>query len=378
MKRKNFLLFILILILLLTSVIPTYATNLEDKKKQLQKVQESIKKKTQELNKVKKQKSDVMQQLKKIEEQLNKTQSELIATMDKLSAVDKEAQKTAKELERAEELAKNQDELLRQRIRAMYMNGSNGYLDVLLESTSFSDFVTRAELLIRVIDYDMNLLEQMKQNRDFIAQKKQELDTQKAAILSLEQDIQKRKSDIEKTMVARQGLLRELGQKEQQYELELDELERLSAEIERTIREAQKSTSSQKYSGGRFAWPVPASTTISSSYGMRFHPIKKKNMLHSGIDISAPYGSSIIAAADGKVIYSGWFGGYGKTLIIDHGGGVATLYAHASSLLVSEGDEVKKGQTIAKVGSTGLSTGPHLHFEVRINGDPVNPMEWLK
>jgi murein DD-endopeptidase MepM/ murein hydrolase activator NlpD len=132
------------------------------------------------------------------------------------------------------------------------------------------------------------------------------------------------------------------------------------------------------YAGGVMKWPTPGYTRVSSPYGMRIHPIYKVKKMHTGIDIDAPSGAKIVAANSGKVILAGWNGGYGNCVIIDHGGGLATLYAHQSKILVSVGDKVQKGDTVGKVGSTGLSTGPHLHFEVRKNGSTTNPIPYVK
>lgn len=133
-----------------------------------------------------------------------------------------------------------------------------------------------------------------------------------------------------------------------------------------------------KYTGGKFLWPVPSSSRITSEYGYRIHPVYKTRKFHSGIDIAAGYGVNILASADGTVTLATDNGGYGKCIIINHGSGLATLYAHNSTLLVSKGDKVTRGQIIAKAGSTGVSTGPHLHYEVRVNGSTTDPVQYLK
>jgi murein DD-endopeptidase MepM/ murein hydrolase activator NlpD len=162
---------------------------------------------------------------------------------------------------------------------------------------------------------------------------------------------------------------------------DLKELNRLEDKLLQESKELEKKIlalqSNGKYTQGKIGWPVPSSTRITSPYGYRIHPILKTKKLHTGIDIGAKSGSAVLAGNAGKVIFAGYYGGYGYTVIIDHGGKISTLYAHNSKLLVKEGDEVKRGQDIAKIGSTGLSTGPHLHFEVRENGQHKNPMNYL-
>jgi murein DD-endopeptidase MepM/ murein hydrolase activator NlpD len=155
----------------------------------------------------------------------------------------------------------------------------------------------------------------------------------------------------------------------------MEELERASAEAEAMILRLQGKGGS--IGTGTYTWPAPGYRNITSSYGMRYHPILKVNKLHTGIDIGAPSGAKIVAADSGTVIYSGWLGAYGNAIIIDHGAGISTLYGHQSARLVSVGAKVTKGQTIGKVGSTGWSTGPHLHFEVRKNGNPINPRSYV-
>jgi murein DD-endopeptidase MepM/ murein hydrolase activator NlpD len=167
-----------------------------------------------------------------------------------------------------------------------------------------------------------------------------------------------------------------LSQDIKEFEKEYDKLNDYAKEIESKIVKLQKNTG--PYSGGKMEWPVSGHTRISSPFGYRIHPIFKVKKLHTGIDIPAPTGTSIGAAAAGTVVYCDWLGGYGKAIMVDHGGGILTLYGHNSALVVSEGDTVSRGQTIAKAGSTGNSTGPHLHFEVRKNGSYVDPMPWLR
>ncbi|HHW15275.1 MAG TPA: peptidoglycan DD-metalloendopeptidase family protein [Firmicutes bacterium] len=171
-------------------------------------------------------------------------------------------------------------------------------------------------------------------------------------------------------------MLRRIQSERQAYEAALDEWEQTARQLESFIRGQQKrGPASPQATAKRMLWPVRGAVT--SEYGYRVHPILKTRRYHSGLDIAVPYGTPVVAAAGGTVILSGWVGGYGKTVIIDHGGGISTLYGHNSTLLVSVGQTVRAGQTIAKAGSTGLSTGPHVHFEVRQNGQPTDPRAWL-
>ena len=155
------------------------------------------------------------------------------------------------------------------------------------------------------------------------------------------------------------------------------EIDALNAEADRLVEEIRRLQGDQAYAGGTFAWPSASSTRVTSEFGMRFHPILKVNKLHTGIDIGAAAGTKVLAANSGTVIKAGWNNSYGNVVMVDHGGGIVTLYAHNSKLLVSEGDVVARGQEIALVGSTGMSTGAHIHFEVRVNGEYQNPRNWL-
>lgn len=291
------------------------------------------------------------------------------------------------------------------------MNGKVGYLELLLTSTSIKDFFARQEMIQSIAEHDTELIEYMKEQRDFIEEKKTELKAQRASVEVAKNKLNSRKNDLTKASRDKELAMGRLETDKVALEREIDKfnqdskrvgnqivaaqkaLEAKRAEEARKAEEAKKaaennnsnqSSGSQTgsndnpYTGGRMAWPVPGYSRISSYYGYRVHPVLGIPKGHTGIDIPAPTGTPVKAGASGTVIFSGWNGGYGNAVIIDHGNGIATLYGHNSSLLVSVGQKVSTGQAIARVGSTGMSTGPHCHFEVRKNGNTVDPLPWLR
>jgi len=216
----------------------------------------------------------------------------------------------------------------------------------------------------------------------YLKTKYQEIDLKKRSLEQLKNDLVQQRENVkikrEQVEVSRGEVTRlrsEVAQSNKALESQVDELNQYAAELSDKIRKAQ---SNEAYVGGVFAWPSPGYERITSSFGYRIHPILKTRKLHTGIDIGVPANNTIVAANDGTVIHSNWLGGYGKAIMIDHGGNMVTLYGHNNTLLVAMGDKVKKGQTIAKSGSTGMSTGPHLHFEVRKDGNYIDPMPYLK
>ena len=176
---------------------------------------------------------------------------------------------------------------------------------------------------------------------------------------------------------SKKRLLTDIHQEKSVYEKALNELERTSRELEQAIRRLQSPDDPAIVTKGKGAMAWPTAGPITSYYGYRTHPIHGTRKLHTGLDISAPHNQAVMTATDSTVIMSDWYGGYGQTIVIDHGGGVSTLYGHNSSLVVGVGQQVVRGQTVAKIGSTGVSTGPHCHFEVRVNGTPEDPLGWL-
>ncbi|WP_224086751.1 murein hydrolase activator EnvC family protein [Nostoc sp. MS1] len=260
---------------------------------------------------------------------------------------------------------------------------------VLLQSRDISDFISRRHQLKLVYQADQKILAKLSAQADIIYKQKTEVEEQKNEIALLREQLLAQKADYQTQAQTQSELIQRLNSDRLALEAAQNQLERdsksLETLIQQKIAEAKATEEAQTKANirtnvlmkgtGLFALPSDAPT--SSPFGWRIHPILGYRRFHAGLDFAASYGSTIRAADSGTVIMAGWYGGYGKAVIIDHGNGITTLYGHTSQLYVSEGQSVQKGQAIAAVGSTGLSTGPHLHFEVRRNGTPVNPADYL-
>ena len=354
--------------------------------------------------------SDAQSQKKKVENQLKDIESQLAAEQKKLNSAKSEAEKLLaqanieqKEKEKlaaellllykdieeldaliadAEKTYNDKETEFLEKARLIYLYSKKSSFEILAESESFLDFFRRVQFLILLEKTNKEMLIELVEQKQEIEVKKslktEDSDTvaQKISDTDLElKKINMSKEELEKEINATKGKMTNLLSLEDDLE---KESKALVNKINKLVEEENaKNPTKPTYTGGAMKWPLPSSTRITSQFGNRKDPITGKNAYHSGIDIGAPKGNSIIAAADGKVILAGWNGGYGNCVIIDHGNGITTLYGHASSLLVSKGQTVKAGTVIAKVGSTGRSTGNHLHFEVRKNGSPVDPMKYV-
>lgn len=393
MRRVIAILIAMVLVLGMT--VPAMAVGVDDKKEELEAVEQDMLSTQDALEDVELKQQDVSIQLEKLDKQLEQKQAELDKANADLDETKKQLEETEKALEQAIKEAEHQQQLLDSRVRAMYMNDQVSILEMILSAQSVSDLIMRVEMAAKITQCDNDLLTQMRKLQDDIAQKKQAIEEQKLHIEQQKQLIVEEKKGIESKRAEKNKLLADLEQQKGSYEKALNEMEAQSKELEAVIRklqaeeEARRKAQAQKNSGsssrggsivatGRFTWPVPGYSRISSSFGYRVHPVLGVGKLHTGTDIAAPSGANVVAADGGVVIQSGWLGAYGKAVIIDHGNGISTLYGHNSSLLVSAGQEVSQGQVIARVGMTGLATGPHSHFEVRINGTPTNPMQYFK
>ncbi len=373
--KKSIVVFVLILSLLL-STFSVYGQDPDLNK--LQKDKEAINKQIELTKKQKTQKEaekkTLSKQLEELEKKLCDSEKELELVEDSLSELEGNIAITQREYDRAVTEAVNQKALLNKRVRVMYQNGTLGYISVLLNSKSFSDFISRMDLLRKIINYDVNVLKERKTYENLVNEKKLVLEEEHLEKERLKQLICEKKEEVETTQQTKKDTLKKVYSDLVELEKLEDKLLEESAQLTKKILALQTSSD---YVGGEMAWPAPGYTKITSPYGNRYHPILKKNKMHTGIDIAVPAGKNVVAANDGKVIFSGYYGGYGNAVIIDHGGKMSTLYAHNSKLLVKEGDVVARGQTISLCGSTGLSTGPHVHFEVRVNGETVDPLPYV-
>jgi murein DD-endopeptidase MepM/ murein hydrolase activator NlpD len=348
----------------------------------LQKKRDSAKKATATIKVQKDQEQKVMQDLMQtIDEQsaklndLNKQINDVTLTLGD----------TGDQLQEAEDKFGASDELLKTRLRLMYMNGSVSYMDVLFSATSFSDFLDRFVVLQSIVGQDKQIMQTNKEDRDVVANKKVQVETKLAQIKTLAAEAEAVKDKLSNQEQQKEVMIASLDKNLKENDDISDDAEKgivalaqQRAELNKKKKDLQKT--SFKYTGGKFGWPVPGRTTIGDGFGYRIDPIKNVRKLHKGIDIPAPKGTTIVAAESGTVLIASQVNGYGNTVVLDHGNGLWTWYGHIrdGGIKVSEGDTVKRGQKIAEVGSTGDSTGNHLHFEVRVNQEAVDPLPYLK
>lgn len=392
LKLKKTAVFIFIILLIPAVLISSnftgverhlYGQSLEEELDQIKKDREDTKKKIEE---VKKQEASELKEVKAVETELLASLSQLDGLNDRMSeaksAID---QSTIEMVLQQQELKKIEEELdqkvsvLNTRIASIYKNGSTNILEILLKADDFIEFVSRIKLMNLLASQDAEILQEIKDKRTAnLNIKKIILDLRdmqkqkKAEIEKLVSDAETKQREIEGIYDEKSGLLAKTRANKNALLALEKEFEIKEAEVTRILE-------SYKYGnapGDKFMWPVAG--YLKSGFGYRIHPIFGYRRFHSGVDLVAPSGTLVKAGDGGDVIQTGYDGGYGYSVVVYHGGGFATWYAHLSRILVAPGQRVERGQVIGLVGATGWATGPHLHFEVRINGAAQNPLEWLQ
>jgi len=323
--------------------------------------------------------SEAQAELAELDDDLSLVTEELAFTVDELEKTVILLEQTENELELAILDREAQFSALKSRVRYMHENGITGYLSILFKAVSVSDLLNRIDYINQIIAYDNNMLERLTDTENYISHKKDEVGKYKREVEVLKLQQEQKKAGLEDAKFNKESYINQLNRDERKYEQQIIDLQAESKRIEQQIKDAEAEAARAAsmiavYTGGLIGWPLPSSQRMTSPFGNRTNPINRKPEFHTGIDIGASYGANIVAAEGGRVLSAGWSGGYGNTIIITHGNGLSTLYAHCSSFASKAGDTVAKGQIIAKVGSTGFSTGNHLHFEVRMNGAPQNPI----
>lgn len=358
--------------------------NAVDEIKSLKSDIQSVEQKIKELQGAK---SNLQAYISQLDAQANDLTSKIQAVEQKIEEKAQEIEIKKTELAEAEAEADRQYELMKKRICYLYESGEQSFFVLLLESENMSEMLNRAEYALQISQYDQNMKEKLKEVKDTIAEYKAVLEREQEEQKALLAELSSQKEAVNKAIHAKtqeiasyQAQITTAVGEQGSYEAQLQEQEELLQKVQTRIAAvAAAKAEAEDGDGGAsgFAWPCPASHRITSGYGEREAPIAGASTYHRGIDVGASQGSAIVASAAGRVTTAAYSSSAGNYVVISHGGGISTVYMHASALYVSEGEKVTKGQKIAAVGSTGFSTGPHLHFGIIVGGNYVNPLSYV-
>lgn len=401
-RKKRTLAGILSAILLLAAVfpMPVHATSLEESIKQKEKAisqAESERKALQSglsdikamVAKLEKTKSSLENYVVELDGELASLEEKIDALKEQIEKKKEEVAQAKADVEQAEAVAQSQYEDMKARLKYMYERGKGGgYLEVLFGSGGFSNLLNQAEYVEKLSSYDKRKLLEYRQNVEYLKLCRQTLEEEEQVLHETEESLKNEQEAVntliaekEKEIKAYQGDIANQSAAIAEYEADIAEQNAAIAALEKAVAADKAALAEQnrlKYDGGMFQMPCPGYKRISDDYGNRIHPTLGVKKFHNGVDFAAPSGTAILAAYDGKVVGAAYNSSMGNYVMIDHGDGLYTIYMHASKLYVSNGQTVSKGEKIAAVGSTGRSTGPHLHFSVRLNGNYVSPWEYLK
>lgn len=405
MKRWEKVLCVVLCLLLVLGVADKYKTTVYASEL----TNDSIKQKEAEISKAKEEKKALqsgLTNIKELKKELEASKADLanyVAELDAnladiqakinelktlISEKEEEIAAKTKELEEALAVQQAQYEAMKARIKFMYEKGDMLYIELVFSAESFGEMLNKADYVEMLSAYDRKMLDEYVAYAEYVAlcregleEEKSVLDEAKAAVEKEEASLNQLIADKEQEIYQVSSDIQSKEAAIKEYEADIAAQNETIAALEAAVAEERKKLAAEqgrKYDGGMFTWPAPSYTRISDEYGYRTHPILGYQQFHNGLDMAAPGGSPILAAYDGKVVAADYSSSMGNYIMIDHGDSLYTIYMHASALYVSKGAEVSKGDKIAAVGSTGRSTGNHLHFSVRLNGNYVNPWNYLK
>lgn len=366
--------------------------SIADKQAQIKAAQDeknAIKANITNIQNVKKQLEKSKNDLSAFVTQLDNNVTDIEAKIDQLNedieTKTAEIEQSRKELEEAEQVKADQYAAMKKRVKALYEQGDDYYLELLITAHGFGDFLNNMENINKLADYDSRMYAQYQQTVDYCEACKAKLEAEEEVLEETKQAAEDEKKAVEELIAEKEKEItayeNDINNKEaaiKAYEQELAVTSSVISELEKAVAaERAKLNTNRTYDGGMFCWPAPSFTRVSSEYGYRVHPILGVQKFHNGVDLAAPGGSDILAAYDGTVVAAAYNDTMGNYVMIDHGGELYTIYMHASKLLCSAGQNVSRGQRIALVGTTGRSTGNHLHFTVRLNGQYVSPWNYI-
>lgn len=395
-NKKIFFILILILTFILFVVFFShgdssgdYSQKINEENQRLKKIEQQIKSVKDEINNLQKKEIGYLETLHTIEKLLQDAEKELQTIEKDLDFAQKEIKAAEDEVVIEKEKLKEKTKLLESRLREIYKDRLTGYLEILFNSESFSDFLTRFRYIKYILSLDAEVINDIRQQMNKIENNKINLENREEILSLLKKEVEKEKENIEFSIKSKKSIINKIDSQKETYLKSLKELEQSSQEIKNIIERIYKQQEGDSKKASQKEVPtitlqpkkgilaLPIQGKLISEYGKQKNTDFNTDTFNSGIDISAPLGQVVHAAGSGEVIYTGNIKGYGQIIIIDHGGRTTTLYAHLSKIIIDIGDKVKKGQSIGQVGDSGGVSSTRLHFEVRVEGKPTDPMNWL-
>ena len=377
-RKKRFLrLSALVMALVMTMSFCVFADEYEDDRDKLDDIHQQADNAESQIKQNNAQIAELTNKITELEDSISKAAGEIEILRTQLRETEQKISEAQLQLGELEGQINTQNRSLSERLRAMYKNGDIGMLSVLFGSSSMTEFITNLIMVQRIYKSDADLIDRLDSQYQEVLTRKVELADLQETLKVQQEELNEKKTALDKDVKSAASLRSQVQKNTAALEKMVDDLKKEADALKEEIRKKQMSG---KYTGGRMCWPSAASSRVTSPFGYRIHPILGTYKLHTGIDIGAYKDTDILAANAGRVmtvVINRGTTGYGTYLMIDHGGGIVTLYAHCNSILVKQGQYVDRGQVVAKVGTTGASTGYHLHFEVRVDGQYQNPLEYV-